>query len=63
MRRLVAVSLQALKGETIKRVSYNNDMMPKLNAYNGYTLFTESGRELIVWNSMGETNLSEVKER
>lgn len=54
------VSMSTLIGETIIEVKFNNPEMPKLNPYNGYTLITKSGREFVIWNSLGETNLSEI---
>lgn len=63
MRILKAVGLTALLRETIKDVQFGSDMAPKCGSYGAYTLFTESGRELVIWNSMGEVNLSEVVEK
>ena len=60
MARYKAVSMMTLKGQTIKEVRHNSDVMDRLNPYNGWTLITESGREFVVWNSMGETNLNEI---
>ena len=54
------VSMDTLVGETMIKVSFNNPEMPNLNFYNGYTLHTESGREFVIWNSNGETNLNEI---
>lgn len=61
-RYLKGFSLVNLAGEQIVKVKHGCDLMDKLNPYNAYTLFTKSGRELVIWNSHGETNLSEVKE-
>ncbi len=55
-----AAGMKALIGETITRIEHGNEEMPTLNPYNGYTLFTASGKEFVVWNSFGETNLNEI---
>jgi hypothetical protein len=59
-KRLKAVGFHSLRGETIVNERHGNELTPNCGGYGAYTLTTESGRELVVWNSLGEVNLSEV---
>ena len=61
MSHLNGIAWTQLTGETIVEVKFGNPLTPKLGSYGAYTLITKSGRELVVWNSMGEVNLSEVE--
>lgn len=59
---LTPVGMKALTGLTIKEISLRTPEMTELRHYNAYRILTECGRTFIVWNSMGETNCSEVTE-
>lgn len=63
MKYLHGVSVKTLEGLKIVRVEHGapDGLMLKINPYNAYTLTTES-KTYVVWNSHGETNLSEVRE-
>ena len=63
MKTYKAQPMAILAGETITKVSHGNPIMERLPPYNGYTLYTASGREFVIWNSMGETNLNEILEK
>ena len=59
---LRAIGVKGLVGETVVEVKNGSKHTPKCGSYGAYTLITKSGRELVVWNSMGEVNISEVIE-
>ncbi len=59
-RRLKGVSFGKLLKETIRDVQFGSDLTPSCGSYGATTLWTESNREFVIWNSMGEVNLSEV---
>ena len=60
MKRLKGLSFKELIKETVIEVKCGCELMPTCGSYGATTLNTKSGRELVVWNSMGEVNLSEV---
>ena len=53
------VAFSVLVGETIKEVAFGNPNTPKCGSYGAMTIVTESGKRLVIWQSMGEVNLSE----
>jgi hypothetical protein len=60
---IIGVPFTALIGQRITAVKHGapDRLMPKINPYNAYTITTDT-QTFIVWNSHGETNLSEVRE-
>jgi hypothetical protein len=55
------VAMTALNGMTIKEIShYHGDEMPA-KSYNHYKIVTTCGRVFVVWNTLGETCLTELK--
>lgn len=60
MRALNSLSFKSIMEERIVEVKFGCDLMPKCGSYGAQTLITKSGRELVIWSSMGEVCLSEV---
>ena len=60
MKRLKGVSFDELNAETIKNSYCGNELTPTCGSYGAHTIRTVSGREFVLWNALGEVNLSEV---
>lgn len=57
-----AVGMMALRGERIVQVTHGTPkgMFERLSHYNPYTIITESGKTFVIWNTYGETYMTEV---
>ena len=60
IRMLKGMSMKKLQTETIVAVKCGSDLTPACGSYGAYTVLTESGKEYVIWTSMGEVNLSEI---
>ncbi len=63
MAHLKSVPFRDLETESINHVKCGSDMAQACGSYGAYTIYTASGKEYVVWNSMGEINLSLVEGR
>jgi hypothetical protein len=57
------VSFDALLNETIVSVKYGHDGFPSCGPYGARAFHTASGKIFVVWNSMGEVNLTQMIEQ
>ena len=60
---LQGMSFASLVDETIVEVSSGSTLTPKCGSYGAYTIRTKSGKQFVIWQSMGEVNLSQVIDR
>ena len=58
-----AISFNALKDETIIENFCGCTIMPKCGSYGAHTLKTASGKEFVIWTSMGEVCLNIIEEK
>ncbi len=61
-QRLQGVSFRVLEGITIVEVIHGHKLTPSCGSYGAYTIKTEKGEEYVIWNSLGEVNISQVVE-
>ncbi len=59
-KKLEGCSFKVLTGERIVNERFGNPLTPKCGSYGAHTIMTESGREFVLWTSMGEVSLGEV---
>lgn len=56
-----AKPLATLEGRKIVKVKFGAPQTPKLGSYGAYTITTDDGKEYVIWQAMGEINLSQTK--
>lgn len=54
------VNFKTLESKTITNVKYGSEHTPSCGSYGAMTIECSDGSKFVIWNSLGEVNLSQI---